>query len=72
MGDHEVNLQVKYDDFSVKKKTILTSFDRKLGTLGFDGKYFFITLLGFTQLGIKRPPMQFIMIPQVYTLVEKF
>ena len=48
MRDHEGTLQSKYDDRSMETKPILTQFGGKFGTLKFDEKYFFKTILGFT------------------------
>ena len=46
-GDHEGTLQIKYDDLNQKVKLILTRFRSTFGTLRFDKKTFFHTLLGF-------------------------
>ena len=48
MGDHEGTLQNEYDDVTMKTKLILTRFVGTFGTLIFDEKSFFSTLLGFT------------------------
>ena len=48
LGDHEGTLQIKYDDSNKKVKLILTRFGSAFGTLRFDKKSFFHTLLGFT------------------------
>ena len=48
LGDHENTLQIKYDDINKKVKLILTRFGSTFGTLRFDKKSFFHTLLGFT------------------------
>ena len=48
MGDHEGSLQVEYDVVTMKTKLVLTRFVSTFGTLGFDEKSFFKTLLGFT------------------------
>ena len=48
LGDHEGTLQIEYDDLDKKVKLILTRFADTFGTLRFDKKSFFHTLLGFT------------------------
>ena len=48
LGDHEGTLQIEYDDLDKKTKLILTRFGDTFGTLRFDKKSFFHTLLGFT------------------------
>ena len=47
LGDHKGNLQIEYDGINKKVKLILTSFANSFGTLRFDDKSFFHTLLGF-------------------------
>ena len=47
LGDHEGTLQIEYDDLNKKVKLILTRFGETFGTLRFDKKSFFHTLLGF-------------------------
>ena len=47
-GDHEGTLQIEYDDSNKKVKLILTRFGETFGSLRFDEKSFFHTLLGFT------------------------
>ena len=47
MVDHDRTLQIKYDDISMKAKLILTRLGGNFGTLRFDEKTFFTTLLGF-------------------------
>ena len=47
LGDHEGTLQIEYDDLDKKVKLILTRFGETFGTLRFDEKSFFHTLLGF-------------------------
>ena len=47
LGDHEGTLQIEYDDLNKKVKLILTRFSETFGTLRFDEKSFFHTLLGF-------------------------
>ena len=46
-GDHELTLQIEHDDLNKKTKLVLTSFGSTFGTLRFDKKSFFHTLLGF-------------------------
>ena len=48
MGDYEGTLQIEYDDNTMKTKLILTRFGSTFGTLRFDERSFFNTLLGFT------------------------
>ena len=48
MGYHEGTLQIEYDDISRKTKPILARFESTFGTLRFDGKSFFNTLLGLS------------------------
>ena len=48
LGDHEGTLQIGYDDLNKKVKLDLTRFGGTFGTLRFDEKSFFHTLLGFT------------------------
>ena len=55
LGDHENTLQIKYDDINKKVKLILTRFGSTFGTLRFDKKSFFHTLLGFTPYWDYRP-----------------
>ena len=47
LDDHKGNLQIEYDKINKKVKLILTSFANSFGTLRFDDKSFFHTLLGF-------------------------
>ena len=46
--DHEKTLKNEYDELNKKTKLILTRFGNTSGTLRFDKKSFFITLLRFT------------------------
>ena len=46
-GDHEGTLKIEIDDLNKKVKLILTRFSSTSGTLRFDEKSFFHTLLGF-------------------------
>ena len=54
-GDHEGTLQIEYDDLNQKVKLFLTRFGSTFGTLGFDKKSFFHTLLGFTTYWDYKP-----------------
>ena len=47
LGDHKGNLQIEYDEINKKVKLILNSSANSFGTLRFDDKSFFHTLLGF-------------------------
>ena len=47
LGDHECTLQIENDDLNKKVKLILTRFGSTLGTLRFDKKSYFHTLLKF-------------------------
>ena len=60
LGDHEGTLQIEYDDLNKKVKLILTSFDGNFGTLRFDEKSFFHTILGFTPYWDYKPTNAFI------------
>ena len=55
LGDHEGTLQIEYDDLNKKVKRILTRFGETFGTLRFDKKSFFPTLLGFTPYWDYKP-----------------
>ena len=58
MGDREGTLQIENDDDdddSVKTKLILTRFGSTFGTLRFDKKLFFHTLLGFAPYWDYKP-----------------
>ena len=59
-SDHMEIIQLEYDDISMKTKIILKYFDGRkmivLGTLRFDEKSFFNTLLGFTPYWDYKPP----------------
>ena len=55
MGHHEGTPQIEYDVGSMKLKIILTRFWSTFGTLRFDNKSFFITLLGFTPYSDYKP-----------------
>ena len=68
LGDHEGTLQIEYDDLSKKVKLILTRFGDTFGTLRFDKKSFFHTLLGFTPYWDYKPTNAFFAdAPGVYT-----
>ena len=47
LDDHKGKLQIEYDEINKKVKLILTSSANSFGTLRFDDKSFFHTLLGF-------------------------
>ena len=47
LGDHEGTLKIEYDDLNKKVKLTLTRFGSTFGTLRFDEKSFFHTILGF-------------------------
>ena len=55
MDDHEGNLQIEYGDISMKTKLTLTRFGSTFGTLRFDEKSFFGTLLSFTPYWDYKP-----------------
>ena len=55
LGDHERTLQIEYDDSNKKVKLILSRFGDTFGTLRFDEKSFFHTLLGFTPYWDYKP-----------------
>ena len=48
MGDHEGTLNNEYVDISLKTKLVLTPFGGSFGTLKFNEKSFFNSLLDFT------------------------
>ena len=48
MADYERTIQIEYDEIRKETKLVLTRFGGTFGTLRFDEKKFFITLLGFT------------------------
>ena len=48
LGDHEGTLRIEYDDITRKTKLNLTRFGSTFGTLRFDERSFFHTLLKFT------------------------
>ena len=55
LGDHKGTLQIEYDDLNKRVKLILTRFGGTFGTLRFDEKSFFHTLLGFTPYWDYKP-----------------
>ena len=55
MGDSEGTLKIEYNDISMKTKLIVTHFGSIFGTLGFDEKPFFNTLLGFAPFCDYKP-----------------
>ena len=68
LGDHEGTLQIEYDDLSKKTKLILKRFGTTFGTLRFDEKSFFVTLLGSTPYWDYKPTNAFhAESPGVYT-----
>ena len=59
MGDHEGTLPIEYDDISIKAKFILTRSGETFGTLRFDAKRFFKTLLGLAPYWDFKPTNTF-------------
>ena len=59
LGDHEGTLQIEYDDLNKKSKLILTRFGSTFGTLRFNEKSFFHTLLGFEPYWDYKPTNAF-------------
>ena len=55
LGDHEDTLQIEYDDLNKKVKLILTRFGSTFGTLRFDEKSFFHTIIGFAPYWDYKP-----------------
>ena len=55
LGGHEGILQIEYDDLNKKVKLILTRFGEASGTLRFDKKSFFHTILGFAPYWDYKP-----------------
>ena len=55
LGNREGTLQIEYDDLDKKTKLILTRFGDTFGSLRFDKKSFFHTLLGFTPYWDYKP-----------------
>ena len=58
-GDHEKTLQIEPDDLNKKTKLILTRFGSTFGTLRFDEKSFFRTLLKFEPYWDYKPTNAF-------------
>ena len=72
LGDHKQTLQIEYDDLNKKTKLSLTRFGSTFGTLRFDEKSFFHTVLGFTPYWDYKPTNAFhAKFPAVYT-IDKF
>ena len=68
LGDHEGTLQIEYDDLNKITKLVLTRFGSTFGTLKFDDKSFFHTLLGFDPYWDSKPTNAFNAdAPGVYT-----
>ena len=68
LGDHEGTFQIEYDDLDEKVKLILIQFGGNFGTLRFDAKSFFHTLLGFESYWDYKPTNAFHAdAPGVYT-----
>ena len=59
LGDHQGTLQIEYDYLDKKVKLILTRFGDTFGTLRFDEKSFFHTILGFTPYWDYKPTNAF-------------
>ena len=55
MGDHKGTLKIEFDDIIMETKLILTRFGGTFGTLRFDEKSFFGTLLGLTPYWDYKP-----------------
>ena len=55
MGGHQRTPQTKHDDISMKTKLILNRFGGIFGTLKFDEKPFFDTLLGVSAFSDYKP-----------------
>ena len=55
MGDHERTLQIEYDDDTMEAKLLLTRFGSTFGTLKFDERSFFNTVLGFAPYWDYKP-----------------
>ena len=58
-GDHEGTLQIEYDDLKKKAKLVLNRFGNTFGTLRFDKKSFFHTILGFPPYWDYKPTNAF-------------
>ena len=70
--DHEGNLQIEYDDITMKTKSLLTRLVGTFGTLRFNERSFLILFWVLHLIGIRNQPMQFMLIPRVYILEIKF
>ena len=55
MGDPERTLQIKYDEISMKTKTVLSCFGGIFATLRFDENSILNTLLGFPPIWDYEP-----------------
>ena len=55
LGDHEGTLKIEYDDLNKKTNLILKRFGGTFGTLRFNEKSFFRTLLGFAPFWDYKP-----------------
>ena len=55
LSDHENTLKIEYDELNKRVKLILTRFGDTFGTLRFDEKSFYHTLLGFTPYWDYKP-----------------
>ena len=55
LGDHEGTFQIEYDDINKKTEPTLSRFDSTFGTLRFDEKSFYQTLLGYTPFWDYKP-----------------
>ena len=55
LGDHEGTLHIESDDSNNKTKLILTRLGSTFGTLRFDEKSFYHTLIGFTPFWDYKP-----------------
>ena len=59
LGDHEGTLKIEHDDLNKKVKLILTRFSSTFGTLRFDEKCSFQTILGFDPYWDYKPTNSF-------------
>ena len=71
-GDHEKTIQSEDDNISMKTNFILTHLRSTFGTLRFYEKSFLLHDWALHHIGFINLLMQFMVIPQVYTLVTKF
>ena len=73
MGDQEGTLQIENNDISMKTKFVSTRLGSTFGTLRFDEKCFFLKHFWVLHhIGITNQPMQFMLIGQMFVLVNKF